>query len=298
MEMEIRSGSTPDSVLGDEAKNIISKLEVEQNEANRLAAVRRSGICIKFDSIETCNFEIDNTGMSEFSSEDIDFDKFTSLAKRIFNVPISLVTLVDNDRLFFKSHDGIEATEMRRSDGLSSYVVLPNSPDVLIVPDARNHPQFSETVVVKGPPHVVFYAGAAIYFQDQKIGSFCLIDTVPRPEFSLHDKMNLLDLSSSLAVLIRERQMANLRMKEEKSRLLFNMMHQLRTPLTALEVAKDLISPTSGFMEHVLVNTTAESAQSFKDAYSEIDSAMKDVSSLVNTLLPLNNIETEALAPL
>ena len=106
------------------------------------------------------------------------FDRLTRIASRIFDVPTSLITLVDQDRQWFKSKQGLEATESPRHMSFCAHAVAERAP--LIVPDALNDPRFAANPLVTGDPRIRFYAGVPISAGGQPVGTLCLIDQKPR----------------------------------------------------------------------------------------------------------------------
>ena len=128
-----------------------SKVPIPDNEAERLFALRASEL---MDS----------------DRSDPMFDRFTALAQRLFNVPIVLVSLVDERRQWFKSAVGLEAPETHRDHAFCAYTVLPDSPDVLVVEDATQDFRFANNPLVTGPPDIRFYAGAALIVDDVRLG--------------------------------------------------------------------------------------------------------------------------------
>lgn len=107
------------------------------------------------------------------------FDEITSLASKIFNVPISIITLVDTDRIWFKSSVGIDAEEIPRNPGLCSSAIM--SPDIYIVEDARNDPRTLSNPLVAGILGLQFYAAAPLKSSSGfNLGTICLIDLEPR----------------------------------------------------------------------------------------------------------------------
>lgn len=107
------------------------------------------------------------------------FDRLTRMARRMFNVPIALVTLVDEDRQWFKSNMGLDASETPRSVSFCGHVILQD--EIFAIPDATADERFSDNPLVVGDPNIRFYAGCAIRTDDhQKIGTLCIIDREPR----------------------------------------------------------------------------------------------------------------------
>ena len=107
------------------------------------------------------------------------FDRITHLVSRYFRVPIALVSLVDSDRQWFKSHCGIDSDQTPRSIAFCDHAI--RGTDVMIVPDAHLDPRFVDNPLVTGEPGVRFYAGAPLIDADgMALGTLCIIDRVPR----------------------------------------------------------------------------------------------------------------------
>ena len=107
------------------------------------------------------------------------YDEITSLATKIFDVPIAIISLVDNDRIWFKSSYGLEAEQIPRSPGLCSSAIM--SDDVYIVQDARADPRTMANPLVAGIMGLQFYAAAPLKSLDgYNLGTFCIIDKNPR----------------------------------------------------------------------------------------------------------------------
>jgi GAF domain-containing protein len=107
------------------------------------------------------------------------FDRVTRLAARLFEAPIALITLVDEDRQWFKSCLGLDRRETEREISFCTYNVQAES--VMVVEDAREDPRFADNPLVTGAPGIRFYAGAPLVTPDGHIlGSLCVIDTTPR----------------------------------------------------------------------------------------------------------------------
>jgi diguanylate cyclase (GGDEF)-like protein len=121
------------------------------------------------------------------------FDRITRLAARLFEVPIALVSLVDRDRQWFKSRQGLDAPETGRDVSFCGHAILRAAP--LIVPDSLADPRFAGNPLVTGGPGVRFYAGHPVHAPDgSRVGTLCLIDRRPR-EFSAEDAAALADLA-------------------------------------------------------------------------------------------------------
>ena len=149
----------------------------DTKEAARLAAVRRYAI------LDT--------------PPDGAFDTITSIAARIFDVPISIVSIVDHDRIWFKSHHGLDVQQVGRDPGLCASAILKDS--VSLIPDARLDPKSLANPLVAGEFGLRFYAAAPLTtFDGHNLGTLCVIDKEPR-EVS-ENQMNMLHALAAVVV--------------------------------------------------------------------------------------------------
>lgn len=136
------------------------------------------------------------------------FDRLTRMAKRMFGVPISLVSLVDSDRQWFKSKQGLDANETSREISFCGHAILGD--DSFIVPDATEDERFHDNPLVTQDPHIRFYAGHPLRAANgHKMGTLCLIDSEPR-ELEPEDKQLLKDLAIMVEQEIAALQMATI----------------------------------------------------------------------------------------
>ena len=109
-----------------------------------------------------------------------DFDDLARLAAAICDVPIALVSLVDQDRQWFKARVGVAEAETPREVSFCARAIDAGS-DVMIVPDAPADPRFADNALVTGAPHIRFYAGVPLVSPEGAgLGTLCVIDTRPR----------------------------------------------------------------------------------------------------------------------
>ncbi len=107
------------------------------------------------------------------------FDEITSLATKIFNVPIAIITLVDTNRIWFKSSYGLDVEEIPKSPGLCSSAIM--SDEIYLVEDARKDPRTLSNPLVAGIMGLQFYAAAPLKSSDgYNLGTICIIDKEPR----------------------------------------------------------------------------------------------------------------------
>ncbi|BBB59553.1 hypothetical protein UNDKW_1280 [Undibacterium sp. KW1] len=121
------------------------------------------------------------------------FDRLTRLASHLFKTPIALVSLIDSDRQWFKSKQGLDVSETARDISFCGHAIL--KPDILYVADASQDARFSDNPLVSDDPNIRFYAGAPLRARNgQSLGTLCIIDTKPRI-LSAEDLAALRDLA-------------------------------------------------------------------------------------------------------
>jgi anti-sigma regulatory factor (Ser/Thr protein kinase) len=149
------AGTASSEITSDDA----SSVNVIGDETARLAALRR--------------YRILDTEPEQA------FDDLTLLASQICGTPMALITLLDEERQWFKSRLGISATETARSIAFCEYAIRED--DLFVIPDTLADERFRQNPLVVGEPWVRFYAGAPLVTRDgQALGSLCVLDRVPR----------------------------------------------------------------------------------------------------------------------
>lgn len=147
------------------------------DEMGRLAALER--------------YEVLDTPPSE------PFDKITALVKSVLGVPIAAVSLVDRERQWFKSIQGLDVTETPRSVSFCSHTIMDDA--VLVIENAEADKRFRDNALVTGAPYIRSYAGAPLRTPDgYNVGALCAIDTVSRPFSDAH--LGILRSFASLVV--------------------------------------------------------------------------------------------------
>lgn len=144
------------------------------------------------------------------------FDEITSLAANFFNVPIAIITLVDTDRIWFKSSFGLDIDEIPRSPGLCSSAIMAD--DIYIVENAKIDSRTLANPLVAGLLGLQFYAAAPLRSIDgYNLGTLCIIDKTPRTLDARESSM-LRQLSRIVMNQIELRLQSRLMVKEiEKS---------------------------------------------------------------------------------
>ncbi|MBC8035441.1 MAG: GAF domain-containing protein [Chitinophagaceae bacterium] len=136
--------------------SVPNKYPVPENEALRLKALDAYNI-------------IDTMAENEY-------DCITRIAAHICNTPVSLISLLDQNRQWFKSSYGFKIAETPREYSFCNSTIM-DGQSILIVPDLRVDKRFSDNPLVKGEPNVVFYAGAPLITPEGYVlGSICVLD--------------------------------------------------------------------------------------------------------------------------
>src|SRR5712691_10482654 len=158
---------------------------IPKNERERLSALRR------FELLDT--------------SPEPAFDRISRLAAKLFKTPIALITLVDENRQWFKSKVGLAVRETSREHSFCAHAI--HYDDLFIIEDASRDVRFSDNPFVVGPPNIRFYAGCPLITREGfALGTVCVIDDEPRPPLSPDEKDALRDLAHMAVAHIEMRQ--------------------------------------------------------------------------------------------
>ncbi len=227
------------------------------------------------------------------------FDEITDLAAELFHVPISLVSLVDETRQWFKSRHGLDVEHTPREISFCTHAILQSG--VFEIQDAFADGRFADNPLVTGEPHIRFYAGTTLVTPDGRaLGTLNVIDTVPR-KLSDREKHMLTVLgrqvtaqlelrrkATELREQVNERQRARAAAEEAnqaKSQFIARMSHEIRTPLNAI----------LGFAQLLQIEGAGGSDLPAKDRVGQILRAGELLLDLVNETLDLSRIEAGAV---
>lgn len=198
---------------------------------------------------ELVRYEILDTDKEE------EFDELVKLAAAICDSEIALVSLVDEQRQWFKAKVGIEAVETPRDLAFCAHAI--HGDDILEVPDATQDPRFHDNPLVIADPSIRFYAGKPLKTAGgYRLGTLCVIDRHVRQlspgqaqaltilahqvERQLELRLQLRQMQASMEI-IRTQKQALERLNRLKNQILSVMSHDIRSPLAALEGVFELV---------------------------------------------------------
>ena len=205
-----------------------------------------------------------------------DFDNITSLVATICDVPISLITLLDTDRNFLKSHHGVDIQESPRDISFCGHAILQED-DIFIVEDAREDIRFKDNPLVDGFK-AIFYAGVPLRNTDGlALGTLCIYDHKPRQLTKLQKKalitiakqvINLFDLKLNNRLLADSKQEL-LDRNAELNKFASHVSHDLKSPLA------NIMSLTS-FLKEEEDNTLTEASVEYINYIEESAESLKN----------------------
>ncbi|MDX2350305.1 MAG: ATP-binding protein [Porticoccus sp.] len=234
------------------------------------------------------------------TEEEQEFDDLAYMASYICQTPIAVITMVDENRQWFKSKIGLDVAETPRDIGFCSHVI--HQKDLFIVPDTMEDERFHDNPIVLGAPHVRFYAGSPLITPDgHVIGSLCTIDNKPR-ELTSEQMTSLRSLSRQVISQMELRaHMKNLRQANQqlldnqdllkeanrhKTYFLSNMSHEIRTPLNAI----------LGFSQLLLFDATKYNLpHHVKTLLGNIEKSSKHLLGVISGVLEISKIEANQI---
>lgn len=222
--------------------------------------------------------------------EEKEYDAITRIAAEICDTPMALVSLVDKDRQWFKSHHGIDATETPRELAFCAHAI--NSPNsLLIVNDANKDDRFYDNPLVTSGPTVQFYAGAPLNTKEgASIGTLCVIDTKPRQAFTEKQQACLKDLADQVIAQLELRKQniqqklinEELRIKNDQLKhLSYRLAHDMKTPLLGIS---SMVAFINEDYDDLLKDTEIPSY------LGTIDNRVEYMEALINGIINYNSI--------
>ncbi|MFT3750543.1 MAG: GAF domain-containing protein [Agriterribacter sp.] len=227
-----------------------------------------------------------------------DFDELVELASSICGCPISLVTLVDKDRQWFKAKTGIDFFSTKREFSFCAHTILQN--DVMVVEDAKNDERFSDNPCVAGDLHIRFYAGAPIISPaGHKLGTLCIADRNPRT-LSADEHRYLVLLSNQVTklleirkrnIVIRERAAEIIKLKSDAiNRYIGDVEHEKKI------IARDLheqfaqeIASSLMYLKMAEKEMPEKQLRYILSAKEQLDNTLHNIRNLSYKISPLAN---------
>lgn len=184
------------------------------------------------------------------SEDEKAFDELTELASHICQTPISLISLIDTDRQWFKSRVGIDAQETPREQAFCAHAILQT--DLFEVPDALKDARFADNPLVQGDPDIRFYAGAPLVTsKGLPIGTLCVIDKTAKT-LSVQQKRALEILANQVMGQLELRlNYKKLQQASEERQKIFSVIgHDLRSPFNGILGLSQLLYEKASVMSH------------------------------------------------
>jgi len=174
------------------------------------------------------------------------FDDLTRIASQICGTPMALVSLVDDDRQWFKSAVGLDASETARELAFCAHAILQDK--VFEVPDAHSDIRFHDNALVTGAPHLRFYAGAPLQTPDgHALGTLCVLDRTPRRlDEGQKAALEALARQAMAQMELRKALQDAERTSRYRSRLMAVMGHDLKQPVNVINMCLTLLEPQLG----------------------------------------------------
>lgn len=177
-----------------------------------------------------------------------EYDNLTLIASQICGTPIALITFLDEERQWFKSHTGLDISETPRDYSFCAYAI--NDPEnIFIIPDARNDVRFHDNPIVAGQENVIFYAGVPLTNEDgMPLGTICVIDH--KPKVLTPDQIRSLKALSVQTMKLLELRLKKLQLEktlealekknQELDRFAYIAAHDLKSPLANISGLSDV----------------------------------------------------------
>lgn len=203
------------------------------------------------------------------------FDRLTAITAKLFNVPIAIVSLVDNDRIWFKSHYGIEIQQVDCDPGLCASAIL--SDEVYIIEDARKDPRSLANPLVASEFGLQFYAGAPLQTKDgYNLGTLCIIDKKQR--YITEEQKELLNNLAGIVMDEMELRLASRKAVRLQSELLSIAAHDLKNPLNGIHSMSNII-------------VEEENIKFIKEMGRRISTSSKKMLHIINDLMEVSTID-------
>lgn len=222
------------------------------------------------------------------------FDSLVHLVQEAFDAPIALITMLDEDRLWFKAKMGVEIEQVSRKAAICTHAVLYNN--VTVIHDLTDDKRFQGNPLLNAPYNIRFYAGAPIIVEGgYKLGTVCVLDKKPRHDFTGLDAIRLAEFAAIVSDLIMMRKKANVETERNsaKSEFLHELSHEMKTPLSVIAGISKILMDSEGIDEGKmkLIKVMNQSAGSL----TELISTINDMELINNKKMQMHNSRFDLL---
>lgn len=214
------------------------------------------------------------------------YDDLVLLASSITGCPISLISLVDSERQWFKARVGLDAKETPRDISFCGHAITEGN-EIFEVSNANVDERFKDNPLVTGDPSISFYAGQPLTTSSgHNIGTLCVIDTKPKELNTL--QKDQLKIIARLITSLFESALKVTKIKEDslsKTAFVSSISHEIRTPLTAI----------SGYIDVIEDETKESSSKDLKSAIQTIKENSIHLNSLVGDILDFSKLDARKM---
>ena len=205
---------------------------------------------------------------------EVEFDEIVELASSLCNMPISLITLIDSNRQWFKASTGIDVTETSRDVSFCSHAILQDQ--LFEVPDTMEDNRFSDNPFVINEPGIRFYAGMPLVTSSgSRLGTLCVLDKTPG-HLTGKQKFGLKVLANNV-IKITELKIKNKELHyltETQKRIISILAHDVRNPLTSI---KNIIE-----LKQSAVLNEKDAAEMMEMVAAQLNNTIEMVENIVN----------------
>lgn len=205
---------------------------------------------------------------------EVEFDEIVELASSLCNMPISLITLIDSNRQWFKASKGIDVTETSRDVSFCSHAILQNQ--LFEIPDTMEDSRFSDNPFVINEPGIRFYAGMPLVTSSgSRLGTLCVLDKTPG-HLTEKQKFGLKVLANNV-IKITELKIKNKELHyltETQKRIISILAHDVRNPLASI---KNIIE-----LKQSAVLTEKDAAEMMEMVAAQLNNTIEMVENIVN----------------
>lgn len=227
------------------------------------------------------------------SVPELDFDAITSIASQICDVPIALISFIDQERQWFKSHLGLESTETHRDYAFCAHAILDQG-NIFEVNDTGSDHRFFDNPLVTDGPKIKFYTGVPLVNKEGfALGTLCVIDTIPK-QLSVEQKKALKALSLQVIGQLELRK--SLRMLKEVNEHLLHKNNEISR--FAYVVSHDIKAPVRGMksMAEIILEDHSESLNAdVIDGLNLIKNRADQLTNLISGILNHTIVENEEI---